>query len=81
MNTHKATFAVAAVAMAVTLAFAVAPAFMTSASAKIQEVPTSCTNNGGQQPGGQQPQCQGAGLTEQSENQNPAGHAPPGQNP
>ena len=49
--------------------------------AKIQPVDTSCTNNGGQQPGGQQPSCTGGGLTQQSENQNPSGHAPPGQNP
>jgi hypothetical protein len=81
MNTHKVTFAAAAAAMAVAMAFAVAPAFMTSASAKIQSVPTECTNPAGHQPGGQQPECQGAGLTQETENQNPAGHAPPGQNP
>jgi hypothetical protein len=52
-----------------------------AATAKIQPVDTSCTNQGGQQPGGQQPSCQGGGLTQQSENQNPSGHAPPGQNP
>jgi hypothetical protein len=52
-----------------------------AATAKIQSVDTSCTNQGGQQPGGQQPSCQGGGLTQQSENQNPSGHAPPGQNP
>ncbi len=79
MNAHKITFAALA-AIAVVMAFAVAPTFMTSASAKIQSVDTSCTNQGGQQPGGQQPTCQGRGLTQQSENQNPAGHAPPGQN-
>jgi hypothetical protein len=67
--------------MAVALAMAVAPVLMTSASAKIQTVDVSCTNQGGQQPGGQQPSCQGGGLTQQSENQNPAGNAPPGQNP
>ena len=50
------------------------------AFAKIQPVPTSCTNQGGQQPGGQQPQCKGGGLDQQSENQNPSGQAPPGQN-
>jgi hypothetical protein len=52
-----------------------------TALAKIAPVDTACTNNGGQQPGGQQPTCQGGGLTQESENQNPAGHAPPGQNP
>jgi hypothetical protein len=66
-------------ATAVASAGAVAP--VTGAFAKIQPVDVSCTNNGGHQPGGQQPSCQGSGLTQQSENQNPAGHAPPGQNP
>ena len=50
------------------------------AVAKIASVDTSCTNNGGNTPGGQQPSCTGGGLTQNSENQNPAGHAPPGQN-
>jgi hypothetical protein len=56
----------------------------TPASAKITPVTTdvSCTNQGGNQPGGQQPSCEGQGLTQQTEteNQNPAGSAPPGQN-
>jgi hypothetical protein len=52
----------------------------TLADAKIQPVDTSCTNNGGHEPAGQQPSCTGGGLTQNSENQNPAGHAPPGQN-
>ncbi len=67
VNTHKVTFTAIAVAMAVALVFAIAPAFVTSASAKIQ-----CTNPGGQHPQGN---CQGA-----NENQNPAGHAPGGHN-
>jgi hypothetical protein len=50
------------------------------AYAKIAATDTSCTNSGGQQPGGQQPTYQGSGLTQQTENQNPAGSAPPGQN-
>jgi 20S proteasome alpha/beta subunit len=50
------------------------------AYAKISSTDTSCTNAGGNQPGGQQPSCTGGGLTQQTENQNPAGSAPPGQN-
>ena len=53
---------------------------MAHASAAIKPVDVSCTNNGGHQPGGQQPSCTGGGLTQETENQNPAGHAPPGQN-
>ena len=45
------------------------------ADAKIQPVDTQCTNNGGHQPS-----CTGGGLTQETENQNPAGHAPPGHN-
>jgi hypothetical protein len=54
------------------------------AYAKIHSVTTdtSCTNGGGNEPGGQQPSCHGSGLTQNTdtENQNPAGSAPPGQN-
>ncbi len=53
--------------------FAVAPMFMTFASAAI-----SCQNPAGNEPAGQQgkDKCQGPALA----NVNPAGHAPPGQN-
>ena len=71
-------FTVLAVALIMAALFVATamPAF-----AKIREVDTSCTNKGGQQPSRQQPSCQNEnGLTQQSENQNPAGKAPPGQN-
>jgi hypothetical protein len=42
--------------------------------------PANCTNGGGNQPGGQQPVCQGQGL-DQNPATNPAGQAPPGQQP
>jgi hypothetical protein len=72
-------------AVAFALALAVlATSLMTPASAKISSVTTdvSCTNSGGNQPGGQQPSCTGGGLTQETEteNQNPSGSAPPGQN-
>ncbi|MGC0332387.1 hypothetical protein RKD23_005377 [Streptomyces sp. SAI-170] len=52
----------------------------TVADAKIQPVDTQCSNNGGQTPKGQQPTCTGGGLNQETENQNPSGFAPPGQN-
>jgi hypothetical protein len=55
-------------------------AFAPDATAKIKAVDTSCENGGGNLPGGQQPTCTGNGLDQNTENQNPAGHAPPGQN-
>jgi hypothetical protein len=64
-----------ALALAVLATSMVTPAF-----AKISSVDTSCTNAGGNQPGGQQPTCSGSGLTQESENQNPSGNAPSGQN-
>jgi len=51
-----------------------------SAGAKITPVDVSCENRGGHQPPGQQPTCSGEGLDQNTENQNPAGHAPPGHN-
>jgi hypothetical protein len=66
-HTHKVTFAALAVAIAIALVFAIAPALITPVEAKIV-----CRNPGGQEPQGN---CQGA-----NERQNPAGQAPPGQN-
>jgi hypothetical protein len=74
------TLAVAsALALAVLATSIVTPAF---AAIKPVTTDTSCTNGGGNQPGGQQPTCSGSGLTQQqeTENQNPSGAAPPGQN-
>jgi hypothetical protein len=80
VNTHRVTFAaLAAMAIALSVAMLVS-SVAAPVAAKIQPVPTECTNAGGNQPGGQQPECQGAGLTQETENQNPAGQAPPGQN-
>ena len=67
------------VASALALA-AVAVSMLTPAFAAISSVDTSCTNPGGNQAGGQQPTCTGSGQTQQTENQNPSGAAPPGQN-
>ena len=82
MNTHKLTFAALA-AMAVTMSVAMlVSSIATPVAAKITPgTPPSCTNNGGQQPGGQQPNCQGEGLTQNPATPatNPAGKAPPGQ--
>ncbi len=67
------------VVMAVGLVMAaIVVAMAMPAFAKIS--PANCENRGGNQPGGQQPVCQGEGLT-QNPATNPAGHAPPGQQP
>ena len=73
MNTNKLTFAaIAAMAVALSVAMLVS-SVAAPVAAKIQPV---CQNPGDQEPQGR---CNGRALTE--ENQNPAGHAPPGQNP
>ena len=79
MNT-KTTLQIIAIVAALGLAITTVATTNNVAYAKIAATDTSCTNGGGNQPGGQQPSCQGAGLTQETENQNPAGSAPPGQN-
>jgi hypothetical protein len=71
----RITLLIAALAMALTMSLGGV------AFAKITPVDTACTNNGGNQAGGQQPTCNNQGQTQESENQNPAGKAPAGQNP
>jgi hypothetical protein len=82
MNT-KTTFAI--IATVAILAAAITPTLLTQASAKITEeiIAQSCTNRGGQQAPGQQPECSNPEAQTQiteTENQNPSGAAPPGQN-
>ena len=79
MNT-KTTLQIIAIVVAVGVAITPVATTNNVAYAKILAVDTSCTNGGGNQPGGQQPTCQGSGLTQETENQNPAGSAPSGQN-
>ena len=57
---------------------AIAVAMAMPAFAKI--APAECETSSGQLPPGQQPVCQGGGL-EQQPATNPAGAAPPGQQP
>jgi hypothetical protein len=71
---------VGAAIAATAAAFALGLGGASVADAKIQPVDTSCTNGGGNTPNGQQPTCTGGGLDQNTENQNPAGHAPGGHN-
>jgi hypothetical protein len=70
-NQTKTILAIVAVVAAIGLA-ATTVATSNIAYAKISSADTSCTNNGGNEPGGQQPTCTGGGLTQNTENQNPA---------
>jgi hypothetical protein len=73
MNTNKLTFAALA-AMAVTLSVAM---LVSSVAAPVAaKITPHCRNPGGNEPQGE---CNGNALTVR--NENPAGHAPPGQNP
>jgi hypothetical protein len=79
MNT-RTTLQIIAIVAAIGVAITSIATANNMAYAKIAATDTSCTNSGGQQPGGQQPTCTGSGLTQETENQNPSGAAPPGQN-
>jgi hypothetical protein len=82
MNNQKTLFAIVAIVAAIGLAATVATSNLAYAKISSQTTDTSCTNGGGNQPGGQQPTCTGGGLTQNTEttNVNPSGSAPPGQN-
>jgi hypothetical protein len=78
MNHGRTTILIAtAIITSAVLTLALAPLLVNGAYAAIS--PRSCTNGGGNQPGGQQPTCKGGGLTQEPAT-NPAGSAPPGQN-
>lgn len=79
-NRNTARMTTVSIIATVAALTAIAPLLVNGAYAAISSKDTSCTNGGGQQPGGQQPTCTGGGLTQQTQNQNPAGSAPPGQN-
>jgi Spy/CpxP family protein refolding chaperone len=73
------TFLAVALVMAAMMVVMSAPAFAKITPAQ----PPSCENAGGNEPGGQQPTCQGEGLTQNQATPatNPSGNEPPGQQP
>jgi hypothetical protein len=74
----KIALAAAAAATAAMLLVAVVPAAFADVKGSAD---VSCTNNGGQEPGGQQPSCQGSGLTQETCNATTgSGKCPAGQN-
>jgi hypothetical protein len=65
---------------AILAALALAVAMAGPAAAKITPVDTSCSNGGGQQVDNKTTCPNGKALTQDTENQNPHGFAPPGWN-
>jgi hypothetical protein len=80
MNNHKTAFVILGIAAA--LALVMTASMVPAALANVKgSTDTSCTNNGGTQPGGQQPSCNGAGLTQETCNSTTGnGNCPKGQN-
>ena len=78
MSRHPLTRGLAAVAVGASMALL--PTGI--AQARITAEPVSCETPGGSQPTGQQPECKGKSsqLEQETENRNPAGKAPAGQN-
>ena len=76
-------FTIVAIAVAVGIAASAVTANNLAYAKITPATPPSCTNGGGNQPGGQQPTCTGGGLTQNpgSPATNPAGNPPPGQQP
>ncbi|MDQ3966953.1 MAG: hypothetical protein M3275_00990 [Thermoproteota archaeon] len=75
-RSYKITFAAVA-AMAVVIAFAVAPALTSAAYAAPPGLREGCENQGGNEPRGQQGKCRGGGLDPFVENRGgnrPGGH-------
>ena len=83
-NRNTARMTTVSIIATVAALTAIAPLLVNGAYAAItpKTTDTSCSNGGGNSPGGQQPTCTGGGLTQntQTTNVNPAGSSPPGQN-
>ena len=81
MNTNKLAFAAAIAAMAVVLAFAVAPAFTSTALADPKGRTDVSCSNGNNLPPGQQPSCKNEQLIQNTcVSTTGNGKCPPGQN-
>jgi hypothetical protein len=80
MNSNKIALAMLGIAAA--LALVTATSLVPSALADVKgSTDVSCSNNGGNQPGGQQPSCQGGGLDQETCNATTGnGNCPRGQN-